>query len=92
MTTEDLKDLVKKFKAAVLEQTGKHFPEDAYEQLWGAVAAVFGSWMNDRAILYRKMENIPAEWGTAVNVQAMVYGNMGNTSATGVCFSRNSAT
>ena len=89
---EDLKDLVKKFKAAVLKQTGKDFPESAYEQLWGAICAVFDSWMNDRAILYRKMEGIPAEWGTAVNVQAMVFGNMGDTSATGVCFSRDAAT
>ena len=89
---EDLKDLVKKFKAAVLKQTGKEFPESAYEQLWGAVCSVFDSWMNERAILYRKMEGIPAEWGTAVNVQAMVFGNMGETSATGVCFSRDAAT
>ena len=89
---EDLKDLVKKFKAAVLKQTGHEFPESAYEQLWGAVCSVFDSWMNERAILYRKMEGIPAEWGTAVNVQAMVFGNMGETSATGVCFSRDAAT
>ncbi|MDR0572496.1 MAG: pyruvate, phosphate dikinase [Tannerella sp.] len=89
---EDLKTLVVKFKAAVKNQTGKDFPEDAYEQLWGAVCAVFDSWMNDRAILYRKMERIPAEWGTAVNVQAMVFGNMGDTSATGVAFSRDAAT
>ena len=80
----DLQELVKKFKAAVKEQTGKDFPNDSYEQLWGAICAVFDSWMNDRAILYRKMEGIPAEWGTAVNVQAMVFGNMGDTSATGV--------
>jgi pyruvate,orthophosphate dikinase len=89
---EDLKELVAKFKAAVKTQTGKDFPEDSYEQLWGAICAVFDSWMNDRAILYRKMEGIPAEWGTAVNVQAMVFGNMGNTSATGVAFSRDAAT
>ena len=89
---EDLKELVAKFKAAVKNQTGKDFPEDAYEQLWGAVCSVFDSWMNDRAILYRKMEGIPAEWGTAVNVQAMVFGNMGATSATGVAFSRDAAT
>ncbi|MFV0391641.1 MAG: pyruvate, phosphate dikinase [Paludibacteraceae bacterium] len=89
---DDLKELVAKFKAAVKNQTGKDFPENAYEQLWGAICSVFDSWMNDRAILYRKMEGIPAEWGTAVNVQAMVYGNMGNTSATGVCFSRDAAT
>ncbi|KAA6340866.1 Pyruvate phosphate dikinase [termite gut metagenome] len=88
----DLKELVAKFKAAVKEQTGKDFPTDAYEQLWGAICAVFNSWMNERAILYRKMEGIPAEWGTAVTVQAMVFGNMGETSATGVCFSRDAAT
>ncbi len=92
LSVEDLKELVAKFKAAVKKQTGKDFPEDSYEQLWGAICAVFDSWMNDRAILYRKMEGIPAEWGTAVNVQAMVFGNMGNTSATGVCFSRDAAT
>ena len=74
------------------EQTGKDFPTCAYEQLWGAICAVFDSWMNERAILYRKMEGIPDEWGTAVNVQAMVFGNMGDTSATGVCFSRDAAT
>ena len=88
LEVEDLKVLVKKFKAAVKEQTGQDFPTCAYEQLWGAICAVFDSWMNDRAILYRKMESIPAEWGTAVSVQAMVFGNMGDTSATGVCFSR----
>jgi len=88
LSVDDLKELVSKFKAAVKEQTGKDFPTDSYEQLWGAVCSVFDSWMNDRAILYRKMEGIPAEWGTAVNVQAMVFGNMGETSATGVCFSR----
>lgn len=84
----DLKELVKKFKTAVKKQTGHDFPTCAYEQLWGAICAVFDSWMNERAILYRKMEGIPAEWGTAVSVQAMVFGNMGDTSATGVCFSR----
>ncbi len=92
LTVEDLQTLVTRFKAAVKKQTGKDFPEDAYEQLWGAICAVFDSWMNERAILYRKMEGIPAEWGTAVNVQAMVFGNMGDTSATGVCFSRDAAT
>ncbi|MGB4576393.1 MAG: pyruvate, phosphate dikinase, partial [Paludibacter sp.] len=92
LSVDDLKELVTKFKAAVLKQTGHNFPESAYEQLWGAICAVFDSWMNDRAILYRKMEGIPAEWGTAVNVQAMVFGNMGETSATGVCFSRDAAT
>ena len=92
LTVENLKDLVKRFKAAVKKQTGRDFPENSYEQLWGAVCSVFDSWMNDRAILYRKMEGIPAEWGTAVTVQAMVFGNMGETSATGVCFSRDAAT
>lgn len=88
LSVDDLKELVAKFKAAVKENTGRDFPTSAYEQLWGAICAVFNSWMNDRAILYRKMEGIPDEWGTAVNVQAMVFGNMGETSATGVCFSR----
>ena len=88
----DLKELVKRFKVAVKENTGKDFPTCAYEQLWGAICAVFDSWMNERAILYRKMESIPDEWGTAVNVQAMVFGNMGETSATGVCFSRDAGT
>ena len=92
LEVEDLKELVKRFKAAVKKQTGKDFPTCAYDQLWGAIFAVFDSWMNERAILYRKMEGIPAEWGTAVNVQAMVFGNMGDTSATGVCFSRDAAT
>ena len=92
LTVDDLKELVAKFKAAVKQQTGKDFPESAYEQLWGAICSVFDSWMNERAILYRKMEGIPSEWGTAVNVQAMVFGNMGDTSATGVCFSRDAAT
>ena len=92
LSVDDLKELVVKFKAAVKKQTGNDFPESAYEQLWGAICSVFDSWMNDRAILYRKMEGIPAEWGTAVNVQAMVFGNMGETSATGVCFSRDAAT
>ncbi|WP_102408710.1 pyruvate, phosphate dikinase [Parabacteroides bouchesdurhonensis] len=88
LEVEDLKTLVTKFKAAVKAQTGRDFPASSYEQLWGAICAVFDSWMNERAILYRKMEGIPAEWGTAVSVQAMVFGNMGETSATGVCFSR----
>ena len=92
LSVEALKDLVAKFKAAVKTQTGKDFPTDAYEQLWGAVCAVFESWNNERAILYRRMEKIPDEWGTAVSVQAMVFGNMGETSATGVCFSRDAAT
>lgn len=92
LSVDDLKELVTKFKAAVLKQTGHNFPDSAYEQLWGAICSVFDSWMNDRAILYRKMEGIPAEWGTAVSVQSMVFGNMGETSATGVCFSRDAAT
>ena len=92
LTTDHLKDLVKRFKAAVMKATGHDFPTDPYEQLWGAIMAVFDSWMNDRAILYRKMEGIPDDWGTAVNVQAMVFGNMGDTSATGVAFTRDAAT
>ena len=92
LDVEDLKKLVKLFKEAILTRTGKAFPTNPVEQLWGAICAVFDSWMNDRAILYRKMEGIPAEWGTAVTVMAMVFGNMGETSATGVCFSRNAAT
>ncbi len=92
LEVDDLKQLVTKFKAAVKAQTGKDFPTNSYDQLWGAICAVFDSWMNERAILYRKMEGIPAEWGTAVSVQAMVFGNMGETSATGVCFSRDAAT
>ena len=92
LTTEELKKLVTLFKKTIKEQTGKDFPNDPMEQLWGAICAVFDSWMNERAILYRKMEGIPAEWGTAVSVMAMVFGNMGNTSATGVCFSRDAAT
>ena len=92
LEVDDLKELVVRFKKAIKEQTGKEFPVDPMEQLWGAICAVFDSWMNERAILYRKMEGIPAEWGTAVTVMAMVFGNMGNTSATGVCFSRDAAT
>lgn len=91
-TTEDLQELVRRFKAAVKKVTGKDFPTDPWEQLWGAVAAVFNSWNNDRAIFYRRMEQIPDEWGTAVNVQAMVFGNMGQNSGTGVCFSRDAST
>ncbi len=91
-TTDDLKQLVKLFKAAVKENTGREFPVSPWDQLWGAICAVFDSWMNERAILYRKMGNIPEEWGTAVNVQAMVYGNMGRTSGTGVAFTRDAAT
>jgi pyruvate,orthophosphate dikinase len=92
LDVEDLKNLVKLFKSAVKEYTGKDFPDNAWEQLWGGICAVFDSWMNERAIIYRRMNQIPEEWGTAVNVQAMVYGNMGNNSATGVAFSRDAAT
>ena len=91
LSVESLKRLVQLFKTAIKEQTGSDFPEDPITQLWGAICAVFRSWMNERAILYRKMEGIPDEWGTAVSVMAMVFGNMGDTSATGVCFSRDAA-
>lgn len=91
-TTEDLQELVRRFKAAVKKVTGKDFPTDPWEQLWGSVAAVFNSWNNPRAILYRRLEQIPDEWGTAVNVQAMVFGNMGESSGTGVAFTRDAAT
>ncbi|WP_016777120.1 pyruvate, phosphate dikinase [Anaerophaga thermohalophila] len=91
-TVDDLKGLVQKFKDAVKKRTGKDFPTDSYDQLWGAVAAVFDSWSNARAVYYRRLHGIPDEWGTAVNVQAMVFGNMGNTSATGVAFTRDAAT
>ena len=92
LTTDDLKELVANFKKAIKEQTGSEFPTNPWDQLWGAICAVFGSWMNERAILYRKLNNIPQEWGTAVSVQAMVFGNMGSNSATGVAFSRDAAT
>ena len=92
LSVEALKELVTKFKAAVKKKTGHDFPESSYDQLWGAVCAVFNSWMNDRAIYYRQLNQIPEEWGTAVNVQAMVFGNMGLTSGTGVCFSRDAGT
>ncbi len=91
-TVQDLKDLVYDFKDAVKKRTGKNFPTDPWEQLWGAIMAVFNSWNGDRAVYYRKMNGYPAEWGTAVNVQAMVYGNMGENSGTGVCFTRDAAT
>ena len=91
-TVENLKYIVEEFKTVVRTKAGKDFPNNPWEQLWGAVCAVFDSWNTERAILYRKMEKIPNEWGTAVNVQAMVYGNMGDNSATGVCFSRDAAT
>src|SRR5215472_17118210 len=92
LTVADLKELVKRFKALINERTGKSFPQDPNEQLSGAIGAVFGSWMNDRAIVYRRKYGIPHEWGTAVNVQTMVFGNMGETSATGVAFTRDPAT
>uniref|UniRef100_A0AB33JLF8 Pyruvate, phosphate dikinase n=1 Tax=Prevotella sp. GTC17262 TaxID=3236797 RepID=A0AB33JLF8_9BACT len=92
LNVDELKQLVELFKFAIKQRTGKDFPTDPMAQLWGAICAVFDSWMNERAILYRKMEGIPQEWGTAVSVMAMVFGNMGDTSATGVCFSRDAAT
>ena len=91
LDTEDLKHVVSAYKTAIKEQTGKSFPEDPMEQLHGAISAVFGSWNNERAIVYRKLNNIPSWWGTACNVQAMVFGNMGNTSGTGVAFTRDAA-
>ena len=92
LNVDELKELVKLFKDAVRKSTKKDFPVDSWEQLWGAICAVFDSWNNDRAILYRRMKQIPDEWGTAVSVMAMVYGNMGETSATGVAFTRDAAT
>jgi pyruvate,orthophosphate dikinase len=92
LTAGDWKDLVAVFKAKIKESLGKDFPEDPQEQLWGAIGAVFGSWMNQRAITYRKLNNIPADWGTAVNIQSMVFGNMGNDCATGVAFTRDPST
>jgi len=91
-TVQDLKDLVYDFKDAVKKRTGKKFPTNPWDQLWGAVIAVFNSWNGDRAIYYRNMNGYPADWGTAVNVQAMVYGNMGDNSGTGVCFTRDAGT
>src|SRR5438477_2439290 len=90
--TDDLKELVRRFKALVKERTGKEFPNDSWDQLRGAISAVFGSWMNDRAIVYRRKYNIPSEWGTAVNVQAMVFGNTSEQSGSGVAFTRDPAT
>ena len=92
LTTDDLKELVVRFKKLVRERTGKDFPADPWKQLDGAIGAVFGSWMNDRAIVYRRKYNIPSEWGTAVNVQAMVFGNTGEQSGSGVAFTRDPAT
>ena len=91
LTAADQQELVARFKALIKERTGKEFPQDPWKQLWGAAGAVFGSWMNDRAIVYRRKYGIPSEWGTAVNVQAMVYGNTGDTSGSGVAFTRNPA-
>src|SRR5262245_10569393 len=92
LSVSDLKELVLRFKALIMERTGREFPQGPWQQLWGAVGAVFGSWMNDRAIVYRRKYNIPHEWGTAVNVQAMVYGNTGENSGSGVAFTRDPAT
>ncbi len=93
LTVGDLKELVKRFQVLIKERTGgQAFPQDPWKQLWGSIGAVFGSWMNDRAIVYRRKYNIPSEWGTAVNVQAMVYGNTGNNSGSGVAFTRDPAT
>ena len=92
LTVDDLKDLIKRFKAAIRKRLGATFPEDPYEQLWGSIGAVFQSWNNDRAIAYRELNNIPGDWGTAVNVQCMVFGNMGEDCGTGVAFTRNPAT
>ena len=92
LTADDWKHLIGAYKAKVQEETGKPFPQDPHEQLWGAIGAVFSSWMNQRAITYRRLHQIPESWGTAVNVQAMVFGNMGETSATGVAFTRNPST
>src|SRR6266508_2500394 len=92
LTGDDWVELVGKYKEAVARETGKDFPQDPHEQLWGAIGAVFSSWMNARAVTYRRLHDIPESWGTAVNVQAMVFGNMVETSATGVAFTRNPST
>ena len=91
LTADHLKELVSEFKAAIKEKTGNDFPDNPMQQLWGAIGAVFGSWMNERAIVYRKLNNIPGDWGTAVNIQSMVFGNMGEDSGTGVAFTRDPA-
>lgn len=91
LTAEELQELVQRYKKLIADHTGKQFPQDVHEQLWGAVSAVFGSWKNERAILYRQQYGIPAEWGTAVNIQAMVFGNAGEDSGTGVAFTRDPA-
>ena len=92
LSADALKSLVESYKELVTDEAGRVFPQDPMEQLWGAVGAVFASWMNNRAITYRKLNDIPAAWGTAVNIQAMVFGNMGNDCATGVAFTRNPST
>ena len=92
LSADDWAELVVRYKKRVKDELGHDFPQDPHQQLWGAIGAVFGSWMNQRAITYRKLHNIPESWGTAVNVQAMVFGNMGDTSATGVAFTRNPST
>ena len=92
LSAADWREVIAAYKEKVVEATGKPFPQDPRDQLWGAIGAVFGSWMNQRAITYRRLNDIPADWGTAVNVQAMVFGNMGETSATGVAFTRNPST
>src|SRR6516165_3557961 len=92
LSADDWAELVVRYKKRVKDELGQDFPQDPHQQLWGAIGAVFGSWMNQRAITYRKLHNIPESWGTAVNVQAMVFGNMGDTSATGVAFTRNPST
>ncbi|MGE5476364.1 MAG: PEP/pyruvate-binding domain-containing protein, partial [Bacteroidales bacterium] len=92
LTADDWKKVVVRYKEKVQQQLGKPFPQDVKEQLWGAIGAVFGSWMNNRAIIYRRLHDIPETWGTAVNVQAMVFGNMGDDCCTGVCFTRDPST
>ena len=92
LSADDWEELVGRYKERVEEEHGEPFPQDPHKQLWGAISAVFGSWMNQRAVTYRRLHNIPESWGTAVNVQAMVFGNMGETSATGVAFTRNPST
>src|SRR4029078_12749013 len=92
LSADDWADLVVKYKKRVKDELCQDFPQDPHQQLWGAIGAVFGSWMNQRANTYRRLHRIPESWGTAVNVQAMVFGNMGDTSATGVAFTRNPST
>src|SRR5258708_2985361 len=92
LTADDWVELTGRYKERLEEEHGSPFPQDPHKQLWGAISAVFGSWMNQRAITYRRLHDIPESWGTAVNVQAMVFGNMGETSATGVAFTRNPST